>query len=296
VADTCLICIDPAQSNLPQCYSIADSSRLRQLCVDPRNNVWIADEVLSPWTGYDDSFPYGRLFKWDAGQKKVVWSRLCYDLHEVIYDPFRECVWSIGLYAEAYNLAGTVVQTPILPYNGTTRMARAKIDPYGTIWLFEEHYGRLCWWNGKTHEAYHPTNGSFINADNNFIDIEVRPNTSKLWMTGQYGIRIYTFPESITAVESQPASAPETFCLSQNWPNPFNATTNISFTLPRAETVNLTVYNTRGQQVAEIMANTHLCAGTHTATFNATNLPTGIYLFRLEAGAKVEVRKGLYTK
>jgi hypothetical protein len=76
---------------------------------------------------------------------------------------------------------------------------------------------------------------------------------------------------------------PETLVLWQNHPNPFNPSTIIHFALPEAGMVRLGVYDLAGRRVAEIL-NGSLPAGLHEATLDATGLPGGTYLYRLEAG------------
>lgn len=80
------------------------------------------------------------------------------------------------------------------------------------------------------------------------------------------------------------------FVLNQNYPNPFNPSTNISFELPTAQFVTLNVYNMLGQQVASII-NENVSAGSHTVQFNATDLSSGIYIYRLQAGDFVQTKR-----
>jgi PKD repeat protein len=104
-----------------------------------------------------------------------------------------------------------------------------------------------------------------------------------------------------TACESGPAAKmegaigeSENFHL-QNWPNPFNPSTEISFSLPEASRVSLEVYNVMGQKVATLVKG-HLDAGEHSFTFNGSGIASGVYLYRLEAGSSVETRKMLLLK
>lgn len=78
--------------------------------------------------------------------------------------------------------------------------------------------------------------------------------------------------------------------LRQNYPNPFNPSTQISFTLPQASNVSLTVYNVIGQRVA-VLANEVLQSGQHSYQFDASNLASGMYLYRLQTDNFSQVRK-----
>ena len=86
------------------------------------------------------------------------------------------------------------------------------------------------------------------------------------------------------------------FTLRQNYPNPFNPVTNISYTIPATLPVTLGVYNTLGEQVATIVNETQ-SIGTHTATFDGADLPSGIYFYKLQAGDVLhEMKKMMLVK
>ena len=84
--------------------------------------------------------------------------------------------------------------------------------------------------------------------------------------------------------EASATVAPASFALEGNHPNPFNPTTTISFALPEASQVTLTVYDVQGQVVAQLV-NGWRDAGSHSTTFDGTNLASGIYLYHLTAGS-----------
>lgn len=83
---------------------------------------------------------------------------------------------------------------------------------------------------------------------------------------------------------------PSGFTLSQNYPNPFNPATNIKYTIPSGSHVRLQVFDQLGREVASLV-NEYISAGEHTVVFNAANLSSGTYFYRLEAGESVQTRK-----
>jgi len=87
-----------------------------------------------------------------------------------------------------------------------------------------------------------------------------------------------------TSTEDEAIDIPDQITLNQNYPNPFNPTTTIGFNLPGNTTVNLTVYNVMGQRVATLIANQTLNAGSHSIQFDANNLASGLYIYRLTTG------------
>jgi hypothetical protein len=88
---------------------------------------------------------------------------------------------------------------------------------------------------------------------------------------------------------------PRQFTLTQNYPNPFNPATVIRFGLPQRNQVTLRVYNTLGEMAAELV-NGEVEAGYHEIKFNAGNLATGVYYYRLVAGSFVETKKLLLLR
>ena len=93
----------------------------------------------------------------------------------------------------------------------------------------------------------------------------------------------------ITSVE-EVEGLPIEYALNQNYPNPFNPTTTIEFALPKSGEVNLVVYDILGRVVKELVSGVFE-AGNHKVNFNATNLASGIYFYKLKAGDFVSVKK-----
>lgn len=98
-----------------------------------------------------------------------------------------------------------------------------------------------------------------------------------------------------TAIEPVGGILPDSYELAQNFPNPFNPATNIRFSVPRAGYVKLTVHNILGQAVA-VLVNEILPAGNYQADFQAGNLSSGVYFYRLEAEGFQQTRKMLLAR
>jgi hypothetical protein len=88
---------------------------------------------------------------------------------------------------------------------------------------------------------------------------------------------------------------PDRFILLQNHPNPFNPTTKIRFGLPQAAEVRVEVYNILGEKMATVW-NGYLSSGYHSVDFNAANLPSGVYIYQLQAEGFVEVKRMILMK
>jgi len=104
----------------------------------------------------------------------------------------------------------------------------------------------------------------------------------------------FTTTDMSVDVEDE-VGVPEQFVLEANYPNPFNPQTTIGFAVPQASSVRLVVYDVLGREVARLVEGT-LPAGRHEAMFEATQLPSGVYLYRLEAGGFVQTRRMLLLK
>jgi hypothetical protein len=105
---------------------------------------------------------------------------------------------------------------------------------------------------------------------------------------------LYLYREVSTSIEDR-NELPSGFSLNQNYPNPFNPTTQISYSLPQAEPVELSVYNMLGQRVATLV-NTTQSAGWHKATFDASEFTSGVYIYRIQAGEFMSTKKLMLMK
>ncbi len=101
---------------------------------------------------------------------------------------------------------------------------------------------------------------------------------------------------NIIGISNNNNEAPLIYALGQNYPNPFNPATQIDYSLPKQSFVNLKIYNTLGEEVATLVHNNLQPAGVYTQVFDASNLPSGVYYYKLTAGEYTDVRKMIFVK
>ncbi|MGE5431586.1 MAG: two-component regulator propeller domain-containing protein [Syntrophomonadaceae bacterium] len=103
------------------------------------------------------------------------------------------------------------------------------------------------------------------------------------------GLTVYTEPQ--TGVSEGPdKGAVHSYSLSQNYPNPFNPSTRINYSIPRQGFVSLKIYNLLGREIASLV-NEVKQAGSYSQEFSASSLPSGIYIYTIQAGEFRESRK-----
>ncbi|HEY3294072.1 MAG TPA: T9SS type A sorting domain-containing protein [bacterium] len=101
--------------------------------------------------------------------------------------------------------------------------------------------------------------------------------------------------DSANAAPPPPLHPVATFRLMQNYPNPFNPSTEIAFELPREMRVTLKVFDVLGREVARLKDGV-MAAGEHRIVFDGTNLPSGVYFYRMDTNQYVQTRKMLLLK
>lgn len=128
---------------------------------------------------------------------------------------------------------------------------------------------------------------SIINGQNYFYKIEAVDDASNSSWTAELSI-------GITSAITDP-TLPTDFAISQNYPNPFNPTTKIRYQIPVASNVTLKVYDILGNEAA-VLVDGDQPAGFYNVDFNASNLSSGIYLYKIEAESFVQTRKMILIK
>ena len=139
----------------------------------------------------------------------------------------------------------------------------------------------IKFWTDTFDASYSTSSAAYTGAMGGFPagDLNWFPSKKNDWLTPVEGSK----------------TVPLTFSLDQNYPNPFNPTTVISFNLEKPGFTSLTVYNILGQKVATLLSE-QLSAGQHEVTFNAANLASNVYFYRLESGSNFIIKKMVLLK
>jgi hypothetical protein len=108
----------------------------------------------------------------------------------------------------------------------------------------------------------------------------------------KFDTTIYVDPND---VDEESNDIPTEFLLSQNYPNPLNPSTTIKYSIPKSSQVTLKIFNTLGEEI-ETLVSEEKPVGTYEVNWNAANLPSGVYFYRLQAGSFVQTRKMILIK
>lgn len=127
-------------------------------------------------------------------------------------------------------------------------------------------------------------------------------NYSYVDKTAEQGVNYYRLKQvdfngtySYSDIVEIEVVGPLTFELAQNYPNPFNPSTNIKYSVPESGNIRLSVYNLVGEEVA-VLVNGFSQAGFYEVTFDASNLSTGVYLYKLQSANSVQTKKMMLLK
>jgi len=156
-------------------------------------------------------------------------------------------------------------------------------------------------WADRTENEFEYVIERKIDGDNDFVAIDTIPKNSteftdtELFSSASASYRVYCINLNsrsksseavvisvITSIETE-EGLPESYALAQNFPNPFNPATTITFALPEASVVKLEIFNILGEKIATLLADKNLNSGVHKVNFNASGITSGVYLYRINA-------------
>jgi len=110
-----------------------------------------------------------------------------------------------------------------------------------------------------------------------------------LVVVATHGAGVYSATQTVVSVEDE-LGIPTQYTLSQNYPNPFNPSTKINFSLPQTGKVVITLFDALGRKVKDIV-DQEFAVGNHSLNFDASNLTSGVYFYRLQSDNFVQTRK-----
>ncbi|TNE70290.1 T9SS type A sorting domain-containing protein [bacterium] len=169
----------------------------------------------------------------------------------------------------------------------------------GSSWFTVDWIGwKLISWNLGTDPIVAWVNGDGVLNGSAYVDSFQLTYGGGDISSGYFAFddfRSIAYATPVSNEENPFSELPTSIQLKQNYPNPFNPSTSIQFELPEMANVKITVYNSVGQQVATV-SNQTFSAGSHTVQFNAANLATGMYIYRLEANNVVLTKKMILMK
>ena len=152
----------------------------------------------------------------------------------------------------------------------------------------------------RSNESNDWNNVGFVNGTGNSTE-----SVSYSFVDGNLSFGVYSYRLKQTdfdgtstysnIIEVDLGIGPVEFALNQNYPNPFNPSTVISFDVPKSGFINLSIYNILGEKVATLI-NAQMEQGRYNQTFDASNLTSGVYVYRLTSGNIVLTKKMMLTK
>ncbi len=222
------------------------------------NDVWWDKKYTDLWVKYKDSTTAPGIFTPTIMKKLGADSTKAYTTEELVFQAPPPSI---------YNFIDSSFQFPnslTLPQN----------------WLFTYQEA----------DGMSPVNGSY-------------PTTAKAYTGGDNALPIGDlnwFPTKKTAwlltdVKTTAAGIPENYSLSQNYPNPFNPSTTFTFAMSKAGFVTLSVYDILGREVASLINNVAE-AGTHSVTWNAAGMTSGVYFYKMQTGSFTSLKKMILVK
>jgi len=172
--------------------------------------------------------------------------------------------------------------------------------------VYDQYYWEKIKFDGSTISVWvYPDGGAPADtADVQFTQTTVANPSPTLILVGAFNddsskVHIdevyYNEEPPATSVSEKPTSIVTDYSLEQNYPNPFNPETTIKYSLKEEGKVSLKVFNSQGKMVANLV-NGVLSAGSHEAHWNALNMPSGIYFYKLETTDFSQTKKMLLIK
>ena len=201
-------------------------------------------------------------------------------------DTMGDTVWTTTIFGPQANIAASICQTT----DGGYIVAGAADD---NGWLSKtDATGSLLWsknWGGINQEWLLSVQST---SDGGYVATGF---TSSFGAGNRDAWLLKIGPETTHLIKNDQETVKDRFDLHQNYPNPFNPTTTIEFDLPKTSNVTLKIFNILGEEVTTLVSD-RLSAGSYSYEWDANNLASGVYLYRLETQGFVETKKMILMK
>ncbi|MCH8305801.1 MAG: T9SS type A sorting domain-containing protein [Candidatus Marinimicrobia bacterium] len=324
--DESWVVYDTSNSNIPH-------NNVRSMVFDLIGNIWLAtDKGIARfdginWSVYDTSnsdLPSDFINSIDIDQNEAIW--VCSGNDVVKYDGVEWTVFNNQnselpngrcdfLYIDQQNNVWISINSSgLAKYDGFTWEVFDTLNspiPSNNIHYITSDIDDKLWigtepdWDGSKYiggglASYDGISWSLLNSSvselpNDNVFFITFDEYDNIWIGTEYGLSVYNENGIVSAKEEKNYIILKTENLKQNYPNPFNPVTNISYSIPRDSKVSLIIYNLRGQKVAQLV-NSNERAGNYKVTWNASDVSSGIYFYRLQAGDYIKTRKMVYLK
>jgi photosystem II stability/assembly factor-like uncharacterized protein len=280
-------------------------------------SLWKTTNAGTNWTAVTPAVPGPGIAGWN-NSLFTLGSKIWFGTNgtKLMYSTDGGSTWSsqtttgaLNTYAVWFNnandgIAGGSTAGGVKTVNGGTTWSALIVSPLlNNNWTGITGTGSNWWVSSFTNIIWGSTNNGTTwsasytaTAGHQYYHITKARTGNNLWAVKGAGapgkVTKYTAPTGITPISGQ---VPSDYNLSQNYPNPFNPTTNIKFSIPRQGFVTLKVFNSLGKEVATLV-NEVTNAGTYVVDFDADNLTSGVYFYRLQSDNFTETKRMMLIK
>lgn len=201
-----------------------------------------------------------------------------------------------------YGTAWTSVDSADEGTRVTITTLNNSMDAFGTLILSGGSYGALRWKRDETRLQYEggiltqrvrSISYFWLTTESVLFSVDLQDTNQTSGTVPIEGGGYYV--STPVSVQYHGGTAPSEYILRQNFPNPFNPTTTIEFSLPEKNFVTLKVFNMLGQEVATLVSQ-NLGAGTYSTVWDASTVSSGVYYYELRAGSFIETKKLLLLR
>ncbi|MGE5400305.1 MAG: two-component regulator propeller domain-containing protein, partial [Ignavibacteriales bacterium] len=256
-------------------------SNIFSIAIDSQGNKWVGtDWALAKFDGLNwTAYIYGK-----SGLPGSYVSSIAVDNQGIIWAGTHGGVAKFnGQNWTAYTVINSKLPGP--------QVNSFAIDQQGNKWIGTDM--GLAKFDGQNWTVFKSDNSGLPSSYVLSIAIDEQGNK---WIGTTSGIAVFREEGVIlTDVKKDKPSEPKCFLLHQNYPNPFNPSTTLSYSIPEGKMVTLKVYDMLGKEIAALV-NEYKEAGTHSVQFNASSLPSGVYIYTIQAGELRDSRKLMLLK